>query len=57
MQTKPLYERLDGYDAIAAITDELLARLRNDPQCDVFCKSDSEGSLRKDRHRLVGLQY
>ena len=29
MQTKSLYERLGGYDAIAAVTDDLLARLLN----------------------------
>jgi hypothetical protein len=31
METQSLYEHLGGYDAIAAVTDELLARLLNDP--------------------------
>lgn len=32
MSTKPLYERLGGYDAIAAVADNLLPRLQADPQ-------------------------
>lgn len=53
MQTKSLYERLGGYDAIAAVTDELLARLLNDPQVGVFWKGHSENSLRRDRQLVV----
>jgi len=39
METTSLYARLGGYDAIAAVTDEILARLRNDPQLGVFGKA------------------
>ena len=53
MQTKSLYERLGGYDAIAAVTDDLLARLLNDPQLGVFWKGHSEDSLRRDRQLVV----
>ena len=53
MQTKSLYERLGGYDTIAAVTDELLARLLNDPQLGVFWKGHSENSLRRDRQLVV----
>jgi len=53
MQTKSLYERLGGYDAIAAVTDELLTRLLNDPQLGVFWKGHSENSLRRDRQLVV----
>jgi hemoglobin len=53
MQTKSLYERLGGYDAIAAVTDDLLARLLNDPQLGVFWKGHSENSLRRDRQLVV----
>ena len=53
MQTKSLYERLGGYDAIAAVTDELLGRLLNDPQLGVFWKGHSENSLRRDRQLVV----
>src|SRR4029453_4874506 len=48
MQTKSLYERLGGYDAMAAVTDDLLTRLLNDPQLGVFWKGHSEKSLRRD---------
>jgi len=53
MESKSLYERLGGYDAIAAVTDELLARLLNDPQLGVFWKGHSENSLRRDRQLVV----
>jgi len=53
MQTKSLYERLGGYDVIAAVTDDLLARLLNDPQLGVFWKGHSENSLRRDRQLVV----
>ena len=32
MTTKTLYERLGGYDSIAAVADNLLSRLHADPQ-------------------------
>jgi len=53
METKSLYARLGGYDTIAAVTDELLARLLNDPQLGVFWKGHSENSLRRDRQLVV----
>jgi hemoglobin len=53
METTSLYARLGGYDAIAAITDEFLARLRNDPQLGGFWKGHSENSLRRDRQLVV----
>ena len=53
MQTKSLYERLGGYDAIAAVIDDLLARLLGDPQLGVFWKGHSENSLRRDRQLVV----
>ena len=53
MPTKSLYERLGGYDAIAAVTDDLLARLLNDPQLGAFWKGHSENSLRRDRQLVV----
>ena len=53
METTSLYARLGGYDAIAAVTDELLARLLNDSQLGVFWKGHSENSLRRDRQLVV----
>jgi hemoglobin len=49
-----LYERLGGYDAIAAATDDLLlGRLVNDPELGVYWKGKSEDSLRRDRQLIV----
>ena len=53
METTSLYARLGGYDAIAAVTDELLARLRNDPQLGGFWKGHSASSLRRDRQLVI----
>ena len=48
-----LYERLGGYDAIAAVTDDLLARLLSDPQLGVYWKGHSTDSRRRDRQLIV----
>ena len=49
-----LYQRLGGYDAIAAATDDLLlGRLVNDPELGVYWKGKSEDSLRRDRQLIV----
>jgi hemoglobin len=53
METTSLYARLGGYDAIAAVTDELLARLLKDPQLGGFWKGHCEDSLRRDRQLVV----
>jgi hemoglobin len=48
-----LYQRLGGYDAIAAATDDLLSRLLNDPLLKEYWKGKSENSMRKDRQLIV----
>src|SRR5262249_18394431 len=53
METSSLYIRLGGYDAIAAITDALLARLLTDPQLGRFWQGHCEDSLRRDRQLVV----
>ena len=51
---KSLYERLGGYDAIAAATDDLLlGRLVNDPELGVYWKGKCQDSLRNDRQLIV----
>src|ERR1051326_7291556 len=50
---KSLYQRLGGYDAIAAFADDLLPRLLNDPQLGVYWKGKCKDSLRKERQILV----
>jgi hemoglobin len=48
-----LYHRLGGYDAIAAATDELLARLQNDPRLRDYWKGASNDNQRKARQLIV----
>ena len=51
--TNSLYHRLGGYDAIAAATDELLARLQADPQLRDYWKGASNNNQRKARQLIV----
>jgi hemoglobin len=51
---KTLYERLGGYDAIAAIVDEFLSRLRADPMFARFGGGRGLDSVRRGRELLVG---
>ena len=51
--TETLYQRLGGYDAIAAATDELLARLQADPQLRDYWKGASTNNQRKARQLIV----
>ena len=51
--TESLYTRLGGYDAIAAATDELLARLQADPQLHDYWKGASTNNQRKARQLIV----
>jgi hemoglobin len=51
--TPSLYERLGGYDAIAAATDDLLARLQADPQLGGYWKGASHDNRRRARQLIV----
>ena len=47
-ETKPtLYKRLGGYDALAAVTDDLIGRLAADPQLGRFFVGHSNDSLKR----------
>ncbi len=48
-----LYERLGGYDAIAAITDEFLARVHTDPKIGHFWSGQSDDTKRSERQLIV----
>jgi hemoglobin len=48
-----LYQRLGGYDAVAAATDDLLARLQSDPQLKDYWKGASSDNRRKARQLIV----
>ena len=48
-----LYKRLGGYDALAAVTDDFLARLVAEPQFARFFGGHSTDSLKKIRQLIV----
>ncbi len=48
-----LYQRLGGYDAIAAVTDEFLGRLLSDAQFDRFFAGHSSDSKARIRQLIV----
>jgi len=54
MSEKTLYERLGGYDAISAVTDDLLPRLQADPQLGRFWQHRGEDGVRREKQLLVG---
>jgi len=47
-----LYARLGGYDAIATVSDDLLARL-TDPQLARFWQNRAEDSIRREKQLLI----
>ena len=50
---KSLYVRLGGYDAVAALVDDLLERLFADKKVNGFWRGHSEDSRRKERQLIV----
>jgi hemoglobin len=52
-KAKTLYQRLGGYDVIAAVADDLLARLRSDPQLGRFWKNRAEDSIMREKQLLI----
>jgi hemoglobin len=53
MTETTLYQRLGGYDAIAAVADDLLARLKADPQLARFWAHRGDDGLRREQQLLV----
>lgn len=53
MEKKSLYQRLGGYDAVAAVTDDFLGRLATDKQLAKFFVGHSEDSLKKIRQHVI----
>jgi hemoglobin len=51
--TPPLYKRLGGYDAIAAVTDDFLGRLSTDPGFGRFFAGHSSDSIKRIRQHIV----
>ncbi len=50
---KSLYQRLGGYDAIAAVTDDFIGRLATDKALSKFFAGHSEDSLKRVRQLVV----
>lgn len=50
---KSLYHRMGGYDVIAAVVDDFLGLLRDDPAFKRFGGGRSEGSLKRARQLIV----
>ena len=53
MDYKTLYERLGGYDAIAAVANDLLPRMQADAQLGRFYQHRGEDGLRRSRQILI----
>jgi len=52
-EKKSLYARLGGYDAVAAVVDDFIARLVADKQLAKFFGGHGEDSLKKIRQHIV----
>ena len=52
-QEKTLYERLGGYDAIAAVANDLLPRLENDTQLGRFWTNRGDDGIAREKQLLV----
>ena len=50
---KTLYQRLGGYDAIAAVVDDFIPRLATDPELGKFFAGHSTTTLKKIRQLVV----
>jgi hemoglobin len=50
---KSLYQRLGGYDAIAAVTDDFVVRLTTDAQLKRFFAGMSESAGKRTRQHIV----
>ncbi len=51
--SKNLYERLGGYDAIAAVADDLLPRLMGDERLGRFWQHRGEDGIRREKQLLI----
>ena len=52
-RTATLYARLGGYDAIAAVADDLLHRLMTDPQLGRFWANRGADGIRREKQLLI----
>ena len=52
-EEKSLYSRLGGYDAIAAVSENLVARLMADPLLGRFWANRSDDGIRREKQLLI----
>jgi hemoglobin len=52
-QSKSLYTRLGGYDAITAVVDDLLPRLVNDAQLGRFWQNRGADGMHREKQLLI----
>ena len=50
---RSLYDRLGGYDTLAAFTDDFLQRLTSDPEIGIYWRGHSTDSMKRDRQLLI----
>ncbi len=48
-----LYQRLGGYDAVAAVADELLSRLTTDEKLGRFWQNRGDDGVRREKQLLI----
>ena len=53
MSDKSLYERLGGYDAIAAVSDDLMVRIKNDDKLRRFYDHRGTDGIAREQQLLV----
>lgn len=53
MSKKTLYERLGGYDAICAVTNDLLPRLQADSQLARYWQHRGEDGVKREKQLLI----
>ena len=53
MSKKTLYERLGGYDAISAVTNDLMPRLKADSQLARFWQHRGEDGIKRETQLLI----
>jgi hemoglobin len=53
MSNKSLYERLGGYDAIAAVCNNLIPRLESDPQLGRFWQHRGSDGVEREKQLLI----
>ena len=53
MSPKTLYERIGGYDAISAVVNDLLPRLRTDTRLGRFWQHRGDDSLMRSKQLLI----